>query len=196
LYLPAELKNRIYKLLFSGTTIHLDGMITRNKHNYYAPSITTCTTTPSTDYLATKDLAGTSHAALQGANGTSTIKTHYTKGEVCDSNDIFLSRHLCHQPVELSTQFLRVSRQIYSEAALLPYATNAFVFSGGLHSVFRAEFTHLFSEKQRRAIHTAILPAAFLGGLTKVPGLIPDVKHLWLEGPAPWREDSEGDEGT
>jgi hypothetical protein len=146
--------------------------------------------------LATKNLAGASHAALKDANGTSTIETYHTTDEVCDSNQIFLSNHICRQRVQLSTQLLRVNRQIYSEAGLLPYATNAFVFSGGLSFKFRAAFVQQFSEKQRHAIRTAILPAAYLGGLAGVPGVIPNVKHLWLEGPAPWREDSDEEEET
>jgi hypothetical protein len=68
------------------------------------------------------------------------IITHNTKGKACDSNQIFVANHSCPQYVQLSTQFLRISRQINGEAALIPYGTNAFVFSGGLYSKFRAAF--------------------------------------------------------
>jgi hypothetical protein len=148
-----------------------------------------------TDYLATKKLVGTSHAALQGVNGTSTIMTYETKGPVCDSNLVFLSDHICRQQVQRSTQFLRVCRKINDDAALIPYATNAFVFSCGFYPEFRAAFAQQFSEKQRRAIRTAVVPALFLNKLTEVPGLVPSIKHLWLESPASWDEDDDQDEG-
>jgi hypothetical protein len=144
-----------------------------------------------TDYLA-----GTSQPALQGVNGTSTVTTHNTDGEICDSNQIFLSNHFCHQRVQLSTQLLRVSRQIYSEAALLPYSTNASMFSGGMWHHFRTVFVQQFTDKQRRAMRIAIVPEIFLGQLAQLPRLVPDVKHLWLETPAPQSEDKGKDEGT
>jgi hypothetical protein len=128
-----------------------------------------------TDYLA-----GTSQPALQGVNGTSTVTTHNTDGEICDSNQIFL----------------RVSRQIYSEAALLPYSTNASMFSGGMWHHFRTVFVQQFTDKQRRAMRIAIVPEIFLGQLAQLPRLVPDVKHLWLETPAPQSEDKGKDEGT
>jgi hypothetical protein len=186
--------NRVYKLLFSDVTIHLDGTAA-NPDNKFKLRISTCAT-PLADYLATQKLVGASHVTLQGVNGNSTIMTYETKGPVCDSNLIFLSDHVCRQQVQRSTQFLRVCRKIHDDAALIPFATNAFVFSCGFYPEFRAAFAQQFSEKQRRAIRTAVVPAIFLDRLTEVPGLIPGVKHLWLESPASWREDGDDDEAT
>ena len=182
--------------MFSGITIHLDGSST-NLQNIYRLRISTCTT-PSADYLATekeKDLTGTSHANLPGTKGTRSIKTHYTEEEeICDSNQIFACSHYCRQSVQLSTQLLRVNREIYSEAALIPYATNAFVFSAGFTFRFRGAFEQQFTDAQRRAIRTTVVPAAFTGQLMMVSGVVPKVKHIWLTGPAPEREGEGEDE--
>lgn len=160
-------------------------------------SISTCTT-PQADYLATKNFAGIPHTVLQGGNGTTTttFMAHTTEGEVCDSSLFFLSNHICRQHVQLSTQVLSTFRQIHSEAALIPFATNAFMFSGGLYSNFRAAFDQKFTPSQRRAIRTAVVPAIFEGQVDEVPSLIPGVKYLWLEDAAPWIEDKDVDEET
>ena len=78
LNLPPEIRNRIYRHLFSGTTIHLDGT-TAHPYHGYTLCIATCTA-PLTDYLSISSPAGTSQLALQGVNGTSTVTTHNTNG--------------------------------------------------------------------------------------------------------------------
>jgi hypothetical protein len=188
--------------VFSGITIHLDGSST-NLQNIYRLRISTCTT-PSVDYLATekeKDLTNTSHTNLPGTKGTRAIKTHYTEEEeeeeeICDNNQIFACNHICRERVQLSTQLLRVNREIYSEAALIPYATNAFVFSAGFTFRFRGAFEQQFTDAQRRAIRTTVVPAAFTGQLMMVSGVVPKVKHIWLTGPAPEREGEGEDEDS
>ena len=187
--LPPEIRNRIYRCLLSGTTIHVGGTAA-NPTNTYTLCISTCRA-PLTDYLATKDLAGTSQLTLHGVNGTCTVTAHNTNGEICDSNQIFVSNHICRQRVELSTQVLRVNRQIYSEAALLPYAMNAFMFSGGMEFHFRTAFLQQFNERQRSAMRTAIVPALFFGQVPELPRMVPALKDLWLESPAPRRKDRD-----
>jgi hypothetical protein len=157
--------------------------------------ISTCTA-PLADYLAIKDLAGASQATMHSINGTTTVTTRDTEGEVCDSNQVLVSNHICRQRVELSTQLLRVNRQIYSEAALLPYATNAFMFSGGMGNRFHAAFVQRFTDKQRRAMRTVIVPSEFYGHLSHFSRHVPNVKFLWLETPAPKRKDEDKDEET
>lgn len=128
-----------------------------------------------------------------GGKRVSTVNTHSTNGDVCDSNQAFVSNHICRQRVDLNLQILLVYHEFYSEAALLPFGTNAFIFSGGLWSDFRAAFTQRFTQLQRRAIRTAVLPAIFMTQVHEVPRLVPNLKDLWLESPAPWRQDEDED---
>lgn len=130
---------------------------------------------------------------VRGGKRISTVNTHNTNGDICDSNQMFISNHVCRQRMDLNLQILRVCREIYSEAALLPFGTNAFILSGGLWSDFRAAFTQRFTQLQRRAIRTAVLPAIFMTQVHEVPRLVPNVKGLWLESPAPWRQDEDED---
>lgn len=149
-----------------------------------------------TDYLTTKNLAGASQATIHSINGTTTVTTRDTEGEVCDSNQVLVSNHICREHVQLSTQMLRVNRQIHSEAALLPYATNAFMFSGGMGNRFRTAFAKQSNEKQRHAMRIVIVPSELYGHLSHLSRHVPDVKFLWVETPAPRRKDEDKDEET
>ena len=86
------------------------------------------------------------------------VQTEEDEGrKVCDSSNVWFSEQSCHRGFQLSMQMLRTCRQVYEDAALLPYATNTFHFSGGLHDIFCAAFIKQSSLKQRHAIKTAIV---------------------------------------
>jgi len=109
------------------------------------------------------------------------VQTEEDEGrKVCDSSNVWFSEQSCHRGFQLSTQMLRTCRQVYEDAALLPYATNTFHFSGGLHDIFCDAFIKQFSLKQRHAIKTAIVVASSLKCVQNIPNLLPGLKHLWL----------------
>lgn len=98
----------------------------------------------------------------------------------CLSNHIF-GKGPCSSPVGLDVQLLRVCRQIYDEAILLPYAENHFIISTGFWSAFRAEFVAQFSREKRSSMNTV----AVLGNLEEeiecVSDLLPGLKRLWFD---------------
>ena len=102
--------------------------------------------------------------------------------EVCHSNRMMLCSHLiCDQTVQLSTQFLRTCRQVYLDAALLPYSTNTFNFSGGIHQdALCNAIVQKLGLKQRQAIRSAIVYVSTLECVQKIPDLLPGIKHLWM----------------
>jgi hypothetical protein len=193
-------RNRIYGHLFSNNTIHIDVTIA-NRENESTLCIDLCTT-PSNDHAYFSGLTGAVHVLVKEENEkdreqeaakpvqsidsvSRPAQSGKHKGrEVCDSNRMLGSHMSCGQTVQLSTQFLRTCRQVYLDAALLPYSTNTFNFSGGLHDTFCAVFVQKFSATQRRAMQTAIVDASAvrcksaLKCVQKIPDLLPGLKHL------------------
>jgi hypothetical protein len=103
--------------------------------------------------------------------------------EVCDStmNCEESSCHQSDQTVQLSTQLLRTCRQVNLDAALLPYSTNTFNFSGGIHQDALCDaFVQKLGLKQRQAIRSAIMNVSSLECAQKIPDLLPGIKHLWM----------------
>jgi hypothetical protein len=216
-------RNRIYGHLFSNNTIHIDVTIA-NRENESTLCIDLCTT-PSNDHAYFSGLTGAVHVLVKEENEkdreqeaakereeeaakpvqsidsvSRPAQSGKHKGrEVCDSNRMLGSHMSCGQTVQLSTQFLRTCRQVYLDAALLPYSTNTFNFSGGLHDTFCAVFVQKFSATQRRAMQTAIVDASAvrcksaLKCVQKIPDLLPGLKHLWLISRKSWDWNLEQD---
>ena len=200
--------------MFSNNTIHIDVTLARSETK---PTlcIDLCTT-PSNDHAYFSRLTGTAHALMKEEDAkereeeaAKPVKSYWTSRpvqsercrgrELCDSNQVLGSYISCDKTVQLSTQLPRTCRQVNLDAALLPYSTNTFNFSGGLHDTLCAAFIQKFSVTQRRAIQTAIVDAAALwrpSGLEcvqKIPDLLPGLKRLWLRSCNSWGWDIEED---
>ena len=89
--------------------------------------------------------------------------------------------HFCDDPVRLDVQLLRVCRQIYDEAALLPYAENYFIIHQTLISPFQKAFVQQFDLEKRSAMHTVAIMKNWEYFIGFVPQLLPGLKRLWFE---------------
>lgn len=171
--LPPELRNRIYHLLLGGNTIHIDGT-SANPTGRYQLVFNTCTSKINHSTLTDLSIA---------TNEQNESSQAHTMWKPCDSNLIEVTENCCRQPVRLDVQVLRVCRQIHKEAALISYADNSFIISGGMRRDFLNNLTKQFSFEQRRAIKTvAVLESQYWAQyVSKLPQLLPGLKKLWLE---------------
>jgi hypothetical protein len=178
LRLPAELRLKIYRLLLTGKTIHIDGTI----HNYtyikrisqhdYELFYKSCTRHEQVEPLA--HLIGTGHTQDPSSSATHSIR------DPCTQNFKF-KRTYCIDPVSLDVQLLRVCHQIYKEAALLPYAENHFITSHGLRGYFQKAFVTQFSLEKRAAMQTIAIFNNHEGDIGMVAELLPGLKRLWFD---------------
>lgn len=177
--------------MFSNNTIHFDS---RNKfpERKFKMYINLCTA-PSEDHATVSRLTGAAHVAVMEEDAREKAEDDAEPRqseprpvqirEVCNINKEWISVPSCgcQQSVQLSTQMLRTCRQVYLDAALLPYSTNTFHFSRALGMFFCDAFAEKFSLKQRRAIQSAIIYASSPECVQDIPDLLPGLKRLWLK---------------
>lgn len=177
LLLPAELRNRIYRLVLSNNTIHVEG--TRaNIENKYQLVFKSCKAT-TIDYSPLDNLSAAPDRQITPTSAD------YTKWAPCDSDLFDIGEAFCPHDsgVNLDVQLLRVCRQIHSEAALIPYAENRFLFSSGVQSMLCDNLTKKFSLEQRHAIKTVAMldSEASMQKLVQLTQLFPKLKKMWLQ---------------
>jgi hypothetical protein len=172
LRLPAELRLEIYRLLLTGETIHIEGTRRKNPLKSYELRYDVCTANDAMQSLS--HLTGASHAQDQSP------ATNLSTKKVCRSNHIFSDKGGCNDPVRLDVQLLRVCRQIYDEAMLLPYSENHFIITLGLYQIFLEEFVTQFSTEKRSAMHTVAVLRNPEEDLGLVSELLPGLKRLWF----------------
>lgn len=119
-------------------------------------------------------LAGASHSQDQLSATSHGIQ------KPCLSNHAF-GKGWCNDPVCLDVQILRVCRQIYDEAGLIPYAKNHFLFSHGLFGSFQEAFVAQFDLEKRSAMHTVAVLRAWAADIGLVFELLPGLKRLWYD---------------
>jgi hypothetical protein len=177
LRLPAELRLEIYRLLLTGKTIHIEGVVSpiQNSPQGCPELSVVCNTCTADDVMhPLSHLTGASHSQNQ-----SSATNHGTR-RPCSSNHIF-GISWCNDPVRLDVQLLRVCRQIYDEAMLLPYAENYFIISAGFYPTFREVFVAQFSLEKRSAMHTVAVLRSLDEEIELVPKLLPGLKRLWFD---------------
>jgi hypothetical protein len=150
-------------------------------------------TAPTDDHTTVSRLTGAAHIAVMEEDARKEAEDDaepresgprpVQSREVCNSNKEWISVPSCgcQHSVQLSTQMLRTCRQVYLDAALLPYSTNTFHFSRALGTFFCDAFAEKFSLKQRGAIQTAIMYTLSSECVQRIPDLLPGLKRLWLK---------------
>lgn len=178
--LPPELRNKIYRLLLGGITVHVGGSPTRITvkrrivgvvciKEYCELHFAACWAGDSLGLLRQLTGAAHSHSSL--------ISTSGGDWAPCDTNFI----NYCHaKSFSLDLQLLRVCRQVHNETALIPYAENNFIFADGIDSDFRRVFRKRFNRNQRGAIQTAAVLNIGTCDIEALPRLLHGVKRLWM----------------
>lgn len=147
LKLPPEIRNRIYRLLFGDNLIQVKPS-SRSGTDYadwrdFSFSFY-CMTSPHCNLLF--DVVGAAHVPNDQNSYGDLANIWKRSGEQ--------GKESWHhgREVELPVQLLRTCRQIHTEAALIPYAENCFVFFEGLSGYVREI---LFEPRQQQAIRSA-----------------------------------------
>lgn len=140
LRLPPELRDRIYQYALARKVVHIDALWDSSTATF-ALSHRAC------DCSDTALIDLTKRARVSPSEQSS---THAAGVLPCDGENCLAS------PDHLPMQLLRVNRQIYAEAALIPYAQNLFVFCDKPTNSLRV-FTDRVSDIQRLAIRKAAM---------------------------------------
>lgn len=167
------MRNKIYSMTFGGNSIHVTG--TRaNATNSFELIFDKCDA-PHSEHEPFTSLVGAAHSP------SSLSTTYDPKWEPCDSDRVtFYTKRQCRQPVQLSSQLLRVNSQIHDEAAAFLYSENCWIF---VNPTFKLsdEFCKQFSRVQREAIQTVALFLATSAYVYVLLSTLPDLKRLWLD---------------
>jgi hypothetical protein len=178
LRLPVELRLKIYRLLLTGHTIHIDAITPRLKNvrrismHGYELIHSICNRNDAMEPLANLTGTGHSHDPLSGAI--------HSIEEPCVGS-FRLNKRKCRVPVILDVQFLRVCRQFYKEAELLPYEENNFITSHGLRPPFGKLFVAEFSLEKRTTMRTMAVFNNRELDIGLVAELLPGLKRLWFD---------------
>lgn len=141
LSLPAEIRNRIYSLVLGGNSIHIVFL--------------------SVSYRPDRIQHTLCRAEMSDADF---VRAYKADGDMEDPKDCEVRHDRCVPKGEwwmpsdmpkLSLALLRTCRQIYKEAALLPYAENEFIFGPRFEPLHNcSDFVASLLATQRRAIKT------------------------------------------
>ena len=212
--LPGEVRNRIYAHLVAGKAIHVETIPSQRQSadvdtehgaiplysGLVVPKLRgrLCKSSEEDPSFHDRflDLVGPAHAERSDTSANPTVPASPPQDldvAICSS------RNCTEDSNVLSLQLLGVCKKIHSEAALMPYTENLFIFDDKNHPLdpLRADFFGLYNynnhainrlalrgsigSHQRRAIRNAAFQHLGPGLLDQIPFMFPQLQRLWLD---------------